>query len=155
MKVVTCGFSLYRRNRELHALSIIGLNCQDKKKKRFTRFHLYDKLQTDKLWAENNQSSSQHERLAGTLPSFLPNNLFSVYLFTMSLKLDSPFFSCFFCLASFLFLFVTSLFALVGVNESALLWKVLPIFPRPFRGFFLLLSFIAAGKLVFATPGSL
>ena len=34
MKVVTCGFSLYRRNRELHALSIIGLNCQDKKKKK-------------------------------------------------------------------------------------------------------------------------
>ena len=33
MKVVTCGFLLYRRNRELHALSIIGLNCQDNKKK--------------------------------------------------------------------------------------------------------------------------
>ena len=45
--VVTCGFLLYRRNRELHALSIIGLNCQDKKK-RFTRFHLYGKLQADK-----------------------------------------------------------------------------------------------------------
>ena len=47
MKVDTCGFLLYHRNRELHALFIIGLNCQDKKK-RFTRFHLYDKLQTDK-----------------------------------------------------------------------------------------------------------
>ena len=34
MMVVTCGFLLYRRNRELHALSIIGLNCQDKKKKK-------------------------------------------------------------------------------------------------------------------------
>ena len=47
MRVDTCGFLLYHRNRELHALFIIGLNCQDKKK-RFTRFHLYDKLQTDK-----------------------------------------------------------------------------------------------------------
>ena len=48
MKIVICGYLLYRRNRELHALSIIGLNCQDEKKKRPTRFHLYDKLQTDK-----------------------------------------------------------------------------------------------------------
>ena len=34
MKIVTCGYLLYRRNRELHALSIIGLNCQDEKKKK-------------------------------------------------------------------------------------------------------------------------
>ena len=47
VKTVTCGFLLYRRNRELHALSIIGLNWQDKKKQ-FTRFHLYGKLETDK-----------------------------------------------------------------------------------------------------------
>ena len=32
MKIVTCGYLLYRGNRELHALCIIGLNCQDKTK---------------------------------------------------------------------------------------------------------------------------
>ena len=69
MKVVTCGFLLYRRNRELHALSIIGLNCQDEKKKDQQDFifttscKLTKKVSTlDTMWLNNNSKDFDYER---------------------------------------------------------------------------------------------
>ena len=70
MKVVTCGFLLYRRNRELHALSIIGLNCQDKKKKKDLQdfistasCKLTKKVSTlDTMWLNNKSKDFDYER---------------------------------------------------------------------------------------------
>ena len=68
MKVVICGFLLYRRNRELHALSIIGLNCQDKKKNlqdfiSTASRKLTKKVSTlDTMWLNNNSKDFDYER---------------------------------------------------------------------------------------------
>ena len=69
MKVVTCGFLLYRRNRELHALSIIGLNCQDNKKKIYKISSLQQAANwqknvstLDTMWLNKNSKDFDYER---------------------------------------------------------------------------------------------
>ena len=69
MKIVTCGYLLYRRNRELHALSIIGLNCQDEIKKGpqdvifTTSCKLTKKVSAlDTMWLNNNSNDFGYER---------------------------------------------------------------------------------------------
>ena len=144
MKIVTCGYLLYRRNRELHALSIIGLNCQERQKKDEQDFifttscKLTKKVSTlDTMWLNNNSKDFDYERKMinhqtsanvqrELRPSFLPNNLF-LYSFTMSVKLDSYFLSGSFRLAPFLYLFVTS-FLCVGVSK----WSWISSFVKPF-----------------------